>query len=48
VKCFGEYRQEKQVENLVPKKKKIAKKHYYLMQLFENCALPEAERKWGI
>jgi hypothetical protein len=31
-----------------PKGKKNAKKHYYLKQLFENWALPEAKRKWEV
>jgi hypothetical protein len=36
--CSG-YRQSRQVGNFLPKKENIAKKHYYLRQVFENCAL---------
>jgi hypothetical protein len=45
VKDIGRYKQGKQVGNLVPKKENLAKKHYYLQRLFENCALPVEERK---
>jgi hypothetical protein len=48
VKAFGGYRQGRQVRNLVPKKENIAKQCYYLKPLFENHALPEAERKWEV
>lgn len=48
VKDYGKYRQKKQVRKLVPNKKNSRKKHYYLRELFENCALPETERKWEV
>jgi hypothetical protein len=48
MKDFSNYGQKQQVGNLVPKKKNIAKKHFYLQQLFENCTLSHTKRKWEV
>jgi hypothetical protein len=42
---FGGYRQERQVKNLVPKKKKHCKETLLFEAIVEYCMLPEAERK---